>query len=65
MQLTITVDPHGVVQVELLASPDESQDAHRFWQVVRPMVEELDARVQAAANTIGKLAWSRDDDSNP
>ena len=50
MQLTITVDPKGVVQVELLASPDELQDAHRFWQVVRPMVEELDARIQSAAN---------------
>lgn len=46
MELVLHLDPQGLIQVDLVATPDEREAAHRFWQAVRPLAEDFGLAVQ-------------------
>jgi len=46
VELILVIDPQGLVRVDLLTEPGECEEAHYFWAMVRPAVEDLGSAVQ-------------------
>ena len=51
----------GLIRVEIVATPDEREAAHRFWQLVQPIAEEFGATVRHLA----EFNWGNKRDAAP
>lgn len=63
MQIAIHIDQKGLVKVDLSANSPGTEEAHRFFQTLRPAIEALGIAAQEAGRAIesgeDETTWAR------
>ena len=52
MQLIVYLDPKGLVKVDLSANSPGTEEVHRFFESLRPAIEQLGIAAQEAGREI-------------
>jgi hypothetical protein len=50
VRLVVHLDPHGVMEVDTIALPEEADAVHRFYEAALPAIKQLGAAVRSLSD---------------